>query len=217
MLTTTIAALLTLGAMSLVWKENIVSRFIEHLILGISLGYGLILTYQHIFLRYFWTPFSGALTGDPNGDWIVIFPTLIGILWLTQPFGKIRWLSLIPLSLSLGTFSGMGLERIMSSYIIEALGATIRPLYVAGELQQTIDNVVIWVGVLSILSYFYFRKIPIPSVEKGHEVTRTIGIWWLMASFGVSFGFTVMARAALLIYRIQFLSEDWIGELIKMM
>ncbi|RMH69788.1 MAG: hypothetical protein D6675_11480 [Gemmatimonadetes bacterium] len=211
MLTTTIAALLTLGAMSLVWKENIVSRFIEHLILGISLGYGVVLTYRQIFLRLFWVP----VTTDFAANWILILPTLIGALWLAQPFQKVRWLSLIPLAMVLGAFSGLGLERIMSSYIIEALEGTVKSLYVAGDLQKSFDHVVIWLGVVCILSYFYFRRIHNPALEKAHEYTRIVGIWWLMASFGVSFGFTVMARAALLIYRIQFLTQDWIGELIK--
>ena len=37
-----------------------------------------------------------------------------------------------------------------------------------------------------------------------------VGIWFLMISFGASFGFTVMARLSLLIGQLTFLLEDWL-------
>jgi hypothetical protein len=38
-----------------------------------------------------------------------------------------------------------------------------------------------------------------------------VGIVFLMIGFGSSFGYTVMARVSLLIGRVQFLLEDWLG------
>jgi len=37
-----------------------------------------------------------------------------------------------------------------------------------------------------------------------------VGIWFLMISFGASFGYTIMARLSLLIGRIRFLLDDWL-------
>jgi hypothetical protein len=59
----------------------------------------------------------------------------------------------------------------------------------------------VFLGVLSVLFYFYF------SIEHKGIVGKlgTVGIWFIMISFGASFGYTVMARVSLLIGRVQFL------------
>ncbi len=65
----------------------------------------------------------------------------------------------------------------------------------------------IMIGVISVLVYFFF------SVEHTGVVgaLSRIGIWFLMVSFGASFGFTIMARISLLIGRTQFLLGDWLN------
>jgi hypothetical protein len=61
--------------------------------------------------------------------------------------------------------------------------------------------------VLSTLVYFYFSK-----EHKGAlGATAKVGVWFIMISFGAHFGYTVMGRVSLLIGRVQFLIEDWIG------
>jgi len=63
------------------------------------------------------------------------------------------------------------------------------------------------ISIYSFLIYFFF------SVEhKGPVgVISRIGIWFLMVSFGASFGYTVMGRMSLLIGRVMFLMRDWLG------
>jgi hypothetical protein len=65
------------------------------------------------------------------------------------------------------------------------------------------------IGVISTLIFFYFSK-----EHKGvlGGVARA-GIWFIMISFGAHFGYTVMARISLLIGRVQFLIDDWIGSI----
>jgi hypothetical protein len=67
------------------------------------------------------------------------------------------------------------------------------------------SNVLLIAGVLTTLVYFFF------SLEhKGAVgVVSKIGIYFLMISFGASYGFTVMARISLLIGRLEFLFRDW--------
>lgn len=56
------------------------------------------------------------------------------------------------------------------------------------------------------LIYFYFSK-----EHKGAlGVGAKIGIWFMMVSFGASFGYTIMARVSLLIGRVYFLMHDWL-------
>jgi len=65
---------------------------------------------------------------------------------------------------------------------------------------------IILVGVVSVLVYFFF------SVEHSGAVGKVsrVGIWFLMVSFGASFGYTIMARLSLLIGRVTFLLDDWL-------
>ena len=67
--------------------------------------------------------------------------------------------------------------------------------------------VIILIGVICTLVYFYFSK-----EHKGilKPVSR-LGIMFIMIGFGASFGYTVMARVSLLIGRIQFLLGPWLG------
>lgn len=67
--------------------------------------------------------------------------------------------------------------------------------------------VIVVIGVCSTLIYFYFSHEHVGVLG----VTAKVGIWFIMISFGAHFGYTVMGRVSLLIGRVQFLVEDWIG------
>ncbi len=62
-----------------------------------------------------------------------------------------------------------------------------------------INQVIILVGVISGLIYFFFSKEHKGVVGK----ISKIGIYFLMIKFGASFGFAVMGRISLLIGRIE--------------
>jgi hypothetical protein len=74
------------------------------------------------------------------------------------------------------------------------------------EAFNSLDRLVIIVGVLSVLFYFFF------SLEHKGAVgaISRLGIIFLMVAFGASFGYTVMARESLVVGRFQFLLGDWL-------
>lgn len=70
---------------------------------------------------------------------------------------------------------------------------------------KSFNAIMLFLGTFTALIYFFF------SVEhKGlfFGVGSKIGIWFLMVSFGASFGYTIMGRISLLIGRMQFLLGD---------
>ncbi len=69
-----------------------------------------------------------------------------------------------------------------------------------------IDTLLLMLGVVSVLLYFFFSA-EHKGVLGGFS---KIGIWFLMVSFGASFGYTVMARESLLIGRFRFLLFEWL-------
>jgi len=83
------------------------------------------------------------------------------------------------------------------------------PLWVPGHFGTTIGNWFLIVGLLSTLVFFFFSK-----EHKGAlGGTARLGVYFLMVSFGASYGYTVMARISLLIGRVMFLLHDWLGVL----
>ena len=71
------------------------------------------------------------------------------------------------------------------------------------DANQIANEVIILLGVISGLVYFFFSK-----EHKGlvGKVSR-IGVYFLMIKFGASFGFAVMGRISLLIGRFEELIE----------
>jgi len=70
-----------------------------------------------------------------------------------------------------------------------------------------INQIMVLLGVVCVLVYFFFSVEHKGLVGSGSR----IGIYFLMVSFGASFGYTIMARMSLLIERIEFLLHDWLG------
>ena len=70
-----------------------------------------------------------------------------------------------------------------------------------------LGNLVLIGGTLTGLIYFYFSR-----EHKGaFGGAAKIGIYFLMITFGASFGYTVMSRMSLLIGRLYFLFGNWLG------
>ncbi len=92
-------------------------------------------------------------------------------------------------------------------YIILRANSALLDNAVWAEAFNSIDRLIILVGVLAVLFYFFF------SLEHKGTVgaISRVGIIFLMVAFGASFGYTVMARESLLIGRFQFLLGDWLG------
>ena len=90
---------------------------------------------------------------------------------------------------------------------MEQVHGTILPLWVPGDPATTLGNWLLIVGLLTTLIFFFFSK-----EHKGAlGGAARVGIYFLMVSFGASYGYTVMARVSLLIGRVMFLLDNWLG------
>ena len=123
---------------------------------------------------------------------------------MTRLIGRGIWLSRLSFAFIIGLASGLVIPRRISSFILQQIGPTMQPLWTDGSF--AFDAFLILLGVISVLVYFSF------SFEHTGVIggVSRVGIWFLMVSFGASFGFTVMARLSLLIGQLTFLLEDWL-------
>lgn len=192
-----VAAGLSLLIYSFLYKDNPFFKLAEHIFVGVSIGYLLTITYYQVMVNKLYLPMV------QQGKWVLVVPAFLGLLMLSRFIPPIAWLSRISFAFLLGISSGVAIPRQMSSFILQQVQGTIKPLVTVGisSVSFTLANLnalLILVGVTSVLFYFFF------SLEHTGAVRRVarVGIYFLMVSFGAAFGYTVMARMSLLIGRL---------------
>jgi hypothetical protein len=195
-----VAALLTLCAFSFLYKDNPFYKFAEHLFVGISAGYGVTLEIYNVFLPNLWRPLT------QQGKLILLVPFIFGILLFSRFFTRISWLSRWSMALIIGIYAGITIVGYGSGDLILQIHANLLPLW-TGKWLESLNNILLTVGVITGLIYFFFSKEHKGALGAGAK----IGTWFLMISFGASFGYTVMSRMSLLIGRIYFLMAGWLG------
>jgi hypothetical protein len=214
-----IASALTIGLYSFLYHDNPLFKMAEHIYVGVATAYIVVVDWYNILQPDVYVamkdllhkPFDGQVFRDML---LIVIPVTLGLLIYTRLSPKIGWLSRITFSIIVGFGAGLAIPNSINGYILEQIKPTMVNLWDPGLLTAiwkvpfwtAASPLIIFVGVISTLVYFFF------SVEhKGFiGVTAKLGIWFLMISFGASFGYTVMARISLLIGRVEFLFKAWI-------
>ena len=196
-----IAALLTLFIFSFLYKDNPVYKFSEHLFVGISAGYYVVLQYWSVIYPNCIVPVSQGT------NYFMIIPGILGLFLFSRFVPSVSWLSRWSLAVIIGAFAGIKTTGHAQADLVTQVQATLLPIWGTASVGESINNILFIVGLIATLVFFFFsteHKGPIKS-------TARLGIWFLMVSFGAAYGFTVMARVSLLIGRFQFLLDDWLG------
>ena len=197
---TWIAAGLTLAIFSFLYKDNPFYKFAEHLYVGISAAFAILYTWAFDVWPMLVEPMilgRGAVSALDR--WILVVPTVFGLLMLCRWIPKIAWLSRWSISLTVGIAAGLGITGQIQGVLLPQIRATLVPL-------SNFNNILMVIGVICTLIYFYFS-----AVHKGIvKIGARIGVVFIMVAFGASFGYTVMARISLLIGRLNFLVTDWL-------
>jgi hypothetical protein len=196
MIGTWLAATLTLAIFSFLYKDNPFYKLAEHIYVGVSAGFWVIYVWSFDIKPMLIDRFISE-TGIEK--WILIIPAILGILMLTRWFPKTTWISRIPLAFTIGIGAGLGVTASIQGFLIPQIGATLLPL-------TNINNILLVIGVISTIIYFYFSK----EFKGPLKLFSRLGIIFIMVAFGASFGYTVMARISLLIGRIYFLLHNFL-------
>jgi len=207
------------------YKDNPFYKLSESIFLGISAGYWFVsLFWQNLVPRLFdnlgitrilgFEAEPGALHFIFRGQyddriWYLI-AGILGVMMLLRLVPKAGWISRWPLAFVVGTTAGVYLTRYLASNAMAQISSTLNGFIAAGQPGFTdwanVNNLLILIGVATGLVYFYFSK-----EHKGLTGRAArVGIYFLMVTFGASFGYTVMSRMSLLIGRLDFLYSDWL-------
>jgi hypothetical protein len=202
---TLIAGAVTLAIFSFLYKDNPLYKLAEHVAVGVSVGFLIVTYFYNVFLPKVWE----KVLYQHQYDYII--PFLLGIILFTRFIPKIGWVSRCSIAFYIGAFSGLSIGQTIEGRVLGQMEATTRSLIsrspdltVWQNLVRTADSSFLIIGTLACLVFFLF------SVEHKGAVGRFayFGRLCIMAGFGASFGFTVMARVSLLIGRMQYLTRD---------
>jgi len=189
----TLASLLTLAIYSFLYKDNPFYKLAEHIFAGISAGYYVGLVWHSIIRQQLLIPLLN------QHQYLFIIPGILGILMFTRFVPKISWISRISLAFVIGNTAGITLIQQLHGIVIPQTRSTFLDI-------TSISGLVMVIGVISTIIYFYFSKEHKGILGLGAKT----GIWFIMIAFGASFGYTVMARVSLLIGRAEFLLLNWL-------
>ncbi|MEA3297845.1 MAG: hypothetical protein U9R56_08280 [candidate division Zixibacteria bacterium] len=190
----------TLALFSFLYKDNPVYRVAEHIFAGLSAGYYVGLYWDTVIVQQLWDPML-------SGKWWLFIPGVMGFLMFARFWPRYSWVSRISLAFVMGTISGVFIISQLHGLVLPQMKATMLSLVSGDGYGPLLFSLIVVLGVISTLIYFYFSKEHTGLLG----YTAKVGIWFIMVSFGAHFGFTVMGRVSLLIGRVQFLTENWIG------
>ena len=226
-----VAVFFTLAIFSFLYKDNPFYKIAEHAYIGISAGYWLSIGFWTIIQpnllgrlwpskeyseESFWYSiydFLGSIVPSifPNGgidkghnmDLTYLIPLVLGIMMILSIFKQFNWMARWGIAYTVAIAAGLRAYGYLNSYILGQIKGTIVPLanteYPIFHISEPslVNNLLILLGTVTGLLYFFFSKEQSGSFGK---ITR-LGIYFLMISFGASFGFAVMGRISLLIGR----------------
>lgn len=187
-----IAALCTIGLLSFFYKDNAWYKLVEYLYVGAAAGHAITLGWNNVR--------DLGIKPLSAGKMIYVLPILLGLMLYTRFSKSNAWVSRIPMGFLIGIGTGMAIRGTIGSQIVEQIRATL-------IAPNTINNVIIIVGVLTTMSYFFFSWEQKGVLGPAARIGRLV----MMVTFGAAFGNTVMGRMSLLIARLQYLWGNWLG------
>jgi len=212
----------TLAVFSFLYRDTPIYRFAEHAFVGVAAGYAVVVQFHTVFLPNLVRPLrdegiSGLMHHQVHtAALLLVVPGILGFMIFFKFYDKYAWIARWPMAVVIGYYSGAAIVGSAQGDLIPQVQANILPFVKAGALGRfTADpglftlldvlyNPILIVGTFCCLVYFFFSK-EHRGVTGG---TATIGIWFLMVSFGASYGSTVMTRVSLFLERAYFLMQE---------
>jgi len=157
----TVGAFLTLFIMSFLYKDNPYYKFAEHLFVGVSAGYWMVMGFWNTMVpnlaaRLHPPIVKGVLPAlaEQKPDYWFLIPLALGILLLMRLSPKGGWISRWALAFIVGTTAGLNLVRYLRSDFIKQVSNTMLPLAERPEqftVQHQITIVLIFLIILILM------------------------------------------------------------------
>ncbi len=196
---TFVAGILTIAILSFLYSDNPVYKMAETLLVGVSMGYVLVITWTNTLMAVLFKPLFAE-----SHYWLVI-PFVFGLFMFGRFHKSTSFLSRYSMAVLIGSGAGVAIPAMLGARTLRQMTATAE--MVQGDSFLTIfSGLVVVVGLFSTLSYFYFSR----EHEGIMGRSAKVGTYFLMIFFGTTFGYTVMSRVSTFIGRMDFLLSDFL-------
>ncbi|MHC4914841.1 MAG: hypothetical protein ACYTGB_05060 [Planctomycetota bacterium] len=213
-----VGGICVLAIYSFLYKENPFYRFFEHVYIGIATAYWSVWYIK----AFIWPDFLRKSLGIDvmlDTPWktfdarelLMFIPFIFGCGILFMLSRKHNWIARIVIGAGLGMAGGLAFKGTFAD-MFPRLVNSFRPLAAfypqsgGWDVRTTLENFLFLVTLVCVMTYFFFSFEHDKPFIKQASIT---GRYLMMVTFGAFFGATVMARMALLIDRLQFLTQDW--------
>lgn len=236
---TLLGVIVTLGIFSILYRENPIYRFLEHIFIGLATGYSVAyLWFKFVEPRWFVPMIPESLAKGTRfdappqvvqGQWWYFFAFLIGLMFFSVYVPKLAWMNRIAIGVMLGYVSGAAFQMFMG-ILAPQITSSFKPPITNYRpdtpppigLPFDANNIpigstgwylhpfsIVFLVVLVCTLAYFFF-----SIEHKYAWIRkpsNAGRYLIMIMLGAIFGTTVMGRFSLLIARFEFLIEAFKG------
>lgn len=212
---TCFGAFLTLAIFSFLYKDNPLYKFAEHLFVGVSAGYFVVILWHNGLSPNLLQRLSDGnwyyLWLDSLRPWYIV-PGVLGVLMFSRFSQKWAWVSRYPMAIYIGISAGVTIPLEMTNRVLRQLVATMVPINWSNfgghsylDIVAGYSQLIVIIGSVAALVYFFFSTPHRGAIGAASK----FGVWILMIGFGATFGFTVMNRISLFTNRVQYLWQNW--------
>jgi hypothetical protein len=184
----------TFAMLSILYRENRLYRFFEHIFIGLAIGFGVGENWNLVLKPEWWDPVA-------SGSWWWMFTMLPAAMYYFIYSSKHNWISRVVIGFGFGLGVGGGFASFVAGNMPQITGS-FKSITLARPPYVNFSNLVFMVGFVATMTYFYF------SFEHRHRTvssTAGLGRWFIMIYLGTVFGTTVMGRMSIFIERMRYI------------
>jgi hypothetical protein len=177
-----IGVLCTLAIYSLLYRENPIYRFFEHMYIGLAAGYSLGPLGVDILYRYWIEPIW------IQGYWAWAFVVPYGMYLYFIFSERYGWISRIVIGTLIGASAGLFFQEFSSRYLPQLNSTLQKPLWVSDAnpdltYGMIINNILFVIILLSVLTYFTFSYEQRGPVKAGRDLGTMVPDDWAGCDF----------------------------------
>jgi hypothetical protein len=193
------AALVTILVWAYLVGERRIFRLAQHLLAGLATGYMVLLAVREVLLPRLVEPI-GSGSANP-----LLWVAALLVLAMAGAAGLPRWVVAVPVAALVAATAAFALGGAVAGTLMPQLGASlVAPGLAPGQLIGSIISLV--VTVLVLLAFLHGaprRRIVVGAAGAGR--------WLLLGGIGGWLGFLLVSRLSLLVDRMGFLLNSWLG------
>ena len=196
---TIVAGILTIAILSFLYGDNPVYKMAETLLVGVSMGYVLVINWTNTLMAVLFKPLFVE-----SQFWLVL-PLIFGLFMFGRFHKSTSFLSRYSMAVLIGSGAGVAIPAMLGARTLRQMTATVEMVQ-GDSFFMIFSGLVVVVGLFTTLSYFYFSR----EHEGIMGRSARVGTYFLMIFFGTTFGYTVLSRVSTFIGRMDFLLSDFL-------